>query len=139
MPQERGPLRSLCQLRFSETPLTVSWCCQDSVLCSIHNAITVSTHTFLRQKPQLQHATQPEPHEPRQAGHHHSSLSMAASQFSPWRLYKHLALRRGKEGGWGGGGAAAQGLQAACARDVYMQAVHGLAGVDVHAFAFQMQ
>jgi hypothetical protein len=34
---------SLCHLRFSGTPLTVSWCCQDSVLCSgfVRNAVFV--------------------------------------------------------------------------------------------------
>jgi hypothetical protein len=35
---------NLCQLHFSKNTLTVSWYCQDSVLCSIPNAITVSTH-----------------------------------------------------------------------------------------------
>lgn len=61
--------------------------------------------TFLRQGPQLQHMTQPGPHEPRHAGQIQRPLSAAASASSPWRFLRHLWLQEEgvADGKWEGG------------------------------------
>lgn len=79
---------SAAQQDASLSCTTMHWCSDD-----LHSFSAASQPTFLRQKPQLQQPTQPAPQEPRQQGHHQPLLASAASQSSPWRFLRHLALQ----------------------------------------------
>jgi hypothetical protein len=80
---------SAAQHKASLSCTAMHWCSH-----ALHSFSAASQPTFLRQKPQLQQPTQPAPQEPRQQGHHQPLLASAASQSSPWRFLRHLALQK---------------------------------------------